>query len=75
MIVLTVEPMAVRDILISKNFPKYPMIYNIAGFPVNLRYLGNGLVTRQDYHKWKAERALFNPGFHRQYIIISFSLV
>ena len=67
MIVLTIDPIAVRDVLISRNFPKYPLIYKLAGFPFSSRYLGNGLVTEQNYHKWKHQRALFNPGFHRQY--------
>ena len=63
---LTIEPYAVRDILITKNFPKFPLIYNIAGFPVFSRFLGNGLVTIQDNIKWKHDRGLFNPGFSRQ---------
>jgi hypothetical protein len=29
--------------------------------------MGDGLVTEIDHDKWKARRALFNPGFHRQY--------
>ena len=66
MVVLTIEPIAVRDVLITKNFPKYPLIYKLAGFPVFSRFLGNGLVTQMDQNKWKHERALFNPGFYRQ---------
>jgi hypothetical protein len=68
MVVLTIEPIAVRDVLITKNFPKYSLIYSLAGFPFSNRYLGNGLVTQMNHEKWKKDRALFNPGFHRQYI-------
>ena len=68
MIVLTIEPIAVRDILITKHFPHNPFLSKITGFPLNQRYLGYGLASQSDYQKWRQDRALFNPGFHRKYL-------
>jgi len=69
MVVISIEPIAVKDVLITKNFPKYPLIYSLVGFPFRGRFLGNGLVSEQNHEKWKRDRALFNPGFHRQKLL------
>jgi hypothetical protein len=29
--------------------------------------MGKGLVTEANHETWKTRRALFNPGFHRQF--------
>ena len=34
--------------------------------------MGDGLVTEINHEKWKARRALFNPGFHRQLVFCHF---
>jgi hypothetical protein len=34
------------------------------------RFLGNGLVTDQNYERWKHRRTLYNPVFHKQYIYL-----
>ncbi len=38
-IVLTTDLQAIREILIEKNFPKNPNLYNSLGYPYNIRFI------------------------------------
>lgn len=68
-IVFTIEPKLIKEIYIEKNFPKAKYTYSKIGYPGGERFMGDGLVTEIDHDKWKARRALFNPGFHRQILM------
>nr|QUF59390.1 cytochrome p450 CYP3049F1 [Brachionus angularis] len=68
-IVFTIDQEAVKEILISENFPKIPEIYHNVGFPFNERFLGHGLITDTNFDRWKKRRALFNHGFQQHVLI------
>nr|ATW72322.1 cytochrome p450 CYP3049F2 [Brachionus calyciflorus] len=70
-VVFTINQNAVKEVLITENFPKIPEIYNQVGFPYNERYLGNGLLSNTDSESWKKRRNLFNNGFHRNILMNS----
>jgi hypothetical protein len=69
-VVFTIDPDGVKEAFITENFPKIPEVYEMVGFPYNERFLGNGLITDTDMNRWKHRRTLFNPGFHRQLILL-----
>merc|ERR1712004_26482 len=64
-LVVAVNPSAVKELLVTGNFPKsrwnYDMIANVYG----ARFLGKGLVSDTDHEHWSARRALMNPAFSR----------
>nr|QEV83800.1 cytochrome P450 [Brachionus rotundiformis] len=66
MVVFTINPETIRDVFIAHNFSKHPHVYSIFGFPLGIRFLGNGLVTDLDNERWRYRRNLFNPSFHKQ---------
>nr|QVK45600.1 cytochrome P450 [Brachionus paranguensis] len=70
-VVFTIEPEAVKEVLINQNFPKVPEIYKQVGFPYNERYLGNGLLSDTDFGSWQKRRVLFNHGFQRNILLNS----
>nr|QEV83798.1 cytochrome P450 [Brachionus rotundiformis] len=70
-VVFTIDPKAVKEVLIDENFPKVPEIYKQVGFPYNERYLGNGLLSDTDFSSWHKRRVLFNHGFQRNILLNS----
>jgi hypothetical protein len=51
--------------LITKDFKKDPLTYDVLGYPLGERFIGRGLVTEIDRQIWRERRATYNPGFNR----------
>ncbi|CAF0954298.1 unnamed protein product [Brachionus calyciflorus] len=68
-IVFTLDPETIREIFITQLFPKHPDVYGVFGFPLNTRFLGNGLITDLDHQRWRHRRNLFNPSFHKKSLV------
>jgi cytochrome P450 len=71
--VFTTDRVAIKEILIIKNYPKTQYLMSRVMFPFNERYLGFGLVTEPGNESWQRRRSFFNPGFHRKYLLIILS--
>nr|QEV83813.1 cytochrome P450 [Brachionus rotundiformis] len=71
MICITSDEDIIKKILIEKDLPKKPEIYNIVGYPFGERFLGSGLVSEINKEKWRARRALFNHGFKKNSLLQS----
>ncbi|XP_072045865.1 cholesterol 24-hydroxylase-like isoform X1 [Amphiura filiformis] len=66
--VICLTPSAVKQILVTGNFPKYSSIYSNLHTVFGSRFMGNGLLSEMRTERWAQNRALFNPAFHRSYL-------
>nr|UOU03247.1 cytochrome P450 3049F1 [Brachionus rubens] len=66
-VVFTIEPETVKEVLITQNFPKIPEVYRQVGYPYNERFLGNGILSETNFENWRKRRNLLNHGFNRKY--------
>nr|UOU03255.1 cytochrome P450 3049B1-3 [Brachionus rubens] len=66
MFLFTVDTDAIREMFVTKNFPKPKESTRVFGFPLDYRFLGNGLLTELDNDRWKYRRHVFNPSFSKK---------
>ena len=68
-VVVISSPELIKHGLVSLNLPKAPVAYNsIAYLFGRYRFLGSGIFTQLNHERWKHQRLLINPAFHRGYL-------
>ncbi|XP_030837275.1 cholesterol 24-hydroxylase-like [Strongylocentrotus purpuratus] len=58
-----------KEILTRSKYLKSPDQYRALKSLYGARTLGNGLLSEMNHEVWMKKRALFNPAFHRKYLI------
>ncbi|XP_030627446.1 cholesterol 24-hydroxylase-like [Chanos chanos] len=66
--VMTVDPEATKEILMSPKYPKDPTVYKRLFNLFGQRFLGNGLVTVADHDLWYKQRRIMDPAFSSSYL-------
>ncbi|XP_040268459.1 cholesterol 24-hydroxylase-like [Bufo bufo] len=67
-IVFVASPEAVKKFLMSPKYTK-DNFYECVETMFGVRYMGNGLLTDQDYEHWHKQRRIIDPAFSRNYLI------
>nr|UOU03251.1 cytochrome P450 3049D1 [Brachionus rubens] len=67
-IVVVTDPESIKEVLVTKNFPKPKLVYKITGYPFGERFLGSGIVSEMDELKWRERRRIFNHGFKNEFL-------
>ena len=67
-IVVVDSPDLIKEILVTKNYPKSKLMFSTVTSLYGQRFLGTGLVTNMNEEDWKIKRRLINPAFHRKYL-------
>lgn len=68
-IVVISSPELIKYGLITLNLPKSPSSYEQVAYLFGKhRFIGSGLFTQLSHEKWKQQRRLLNPAFHRGYL-------
>lgn len=63
------SPELIKHGLVTLNLPKEPSAYNCMAYLFGrYRFIGSGLFTQLNHKKWKQQRLLVNPAFHRGYL-------
>lgn len=68
-VVFTSDRSTIKEVLVTKNYPKPLAFMNLMMFPYNERFLGYGLVTDPNEERWRHRRTIFNSGFHRHVLM------
>ncbi|XP_066468337.1 cholesterol 24-hydroxylase-like [Tiliqua scincoides] len=67
--VLMFSPEGVKEYLMLPEYPKDPLSYGRLFNLFGVRFLGNGLVTAQNYDHWHKQRKIMDPAFSRTFLI------
>ena len=68
-LVVISSPEFIKHGIVTLNLPKAPSMYNgIAYLFGRYRFLGSGLFTQLDHEKWRHQKRLLSPAFHRGYL-------
>ena len=65
---IVASPDLIKEILVTKNYPKSELIYASMNSVYGQRLLGTGLVTNMNKENWKIKRRLIDHAFHRKYL-------
>ncbi|XP_020863017.1 cholesterol 24-hydroxylase [Phascolarctos cinereus] len=67
--VLITSPELVKVFLMSSQYKKDPFMYSRLHNLFGERFLGRGLVSEVDHELWQRQRRIFEPAFHRSYLM------
>ncbi|KAM8807968.1 cholesterol 24-hydroxylase [Eudromia elegans] len=67
--VMVLDPEGVKEVLMSPQYPKDPLVYDSICNMFGERLLGNSLVTDRNYERWHKQRKLMDPAFSRTYLV------
>ena len=62
------SPDLLKEILVTKNYPKSELVYATVISLYGQRFLGTGLATNMNEEDWKTKRRLIDHAFHRKYL-------
>jgi len=68
-LVVALNPEAVKELLVTGNFPKSKQDYESFQNVYGARFLGKGLVSDYDHGHWSPRRAIMNPAFSRSLLM------
>lgn len=78
-VVVISSPDFIKHGLVTLNLPKAPSTYNSVAYLFGrFRFTGSGLLTQLNDEKWKQQKHLISPAFHRGYLkdlITQFNLI
>uniref|UniRef100_A0A8C5R9M4 Cholesterol 24-hydroxylase n=1 Tax=Leptobrachium leishanense TaxID=445787 RepID=A0A8C5R9M4_9ANUR len=63
------SPEAVKEIMMSPNYPKDPYTYKRLFNLFGKRFMGIGLLTNPDHAHWYKQRRIMDPAFSHTYLI------
>ncbi|XP_072181054.1 cholesterol 24-hydroxylase-like [Diadema setosum] len=68
-VVVCCDTAAIKELMTRSKYPKDEKQYRPFHSLFGARSLGKGLVSETDHEVWARKRALFNPAFHRKYLM------
>ncbi|XP_787104.4 cholesterol 24-hydroxylase [Strongylocentrotus purpuratus] len=68
-IIICADSTVIKELLTRSKYLKAPDQYRGLKSLYGARTLGNGLISELNHEVWMKKRALFNPAFHRKYLM------